>query len=340
MKKPALIAFVGLALWVSLACLCSTSQVPAVVTRASDTPTTRAMPTQDGRPKATPTMPPQPTAATDHGDGQIVFVSCKSQNSLGMGTQCGISIMDANGSRLRQLTNVDGDGAPSLSPNGTRVVFTSGERDRDYEIYTIHTDGSGLKRLTAHPGVDTQPSWSPDGSQIIYTSCSDDSHCYISIMDADGSNPHTLSNTNASFPRWSPDGGQIVFAAGKILNTMNADGTNVRVITNQAQLIYSPVWSPDGSQIAFLTRKTSDGPVEVDVIDKDGRNQRSLTAGYYVVYGGLSWSPDGQKLLFTMNGDGSSTHGASQLYIVNADGSGLQKLDAPCTYCFAGDWGR
>lgn len=339
MKKLALIVFIGLVFFISLACVFSGAKTPTPEAPAADTPDIFAT-IASGLPEGTATVHLEPTAVTVNSKVDIVFVSCKSQNALGMGSQCGIYLMDENGSGLRQLTNADGDGEPSLSPDGGRVVFDSSKRDGDYEIYMIHTDGSGLVRLTTHPGNDLRPSWSPDGNQILYISCSSNSICYISVMNADGSNPKPLLKTDASFLDWSPDGRQIVFAAAKTLNVMNADGTDVRLITTQPQFIYSPVWSPDGSKIAFLVQKTKDGPVEVDVIDKDGKNQHSLTAGYYVIYGGLSWSPDGQKLLFTMNGDGRSTKGASQLYIVNADGSGLQKLEAPCTYCYAGDWVR
>jgi hypothetical protein len=64
-----------------------------------------------------------------------------------------------------------------------------------------------------------------------------------------------------------------------------------------------------GSQIAFLGQKKFGDPIEVDVIGKDGKNQRSLTAGFQAVFGGLSWSPDGQKILFAMRGDGKSLEG-------------------------------
>jgi Tol biopolymer transport system component len=352
MKKLALTVSVCLVLVISLACVFSASGTNATVT-----PGTRSTPVHTGLPKTTATLPLKPTATlpleptatlaleptvtTDHGVGHIVFESCKSASSMGNGMDCGISIMNADGSDMRQLTDLDGDTSPSLSPDGTRVTFVSDKRDGNYEIYLIHTDGSGLARLTTNPGLDLQPSWSPDGSQIMYSSAG-----YIYMVGVDGSNPHPVSNFNASFPRWSPDGRQILFVTGdlgNILNIMDADGTHAQVIkTNQVHMIRSPVMSPDGSKIAFLTQKNPDDLVEVDVIDKDGKNQHSLTDGYQLTYGGLSWSPDGQQLIFTMSGDGKSSQGfpPSQLFFVNADGSGLHKLDASCFYCVWADWGH
>jgi Tol biopolymer transport system component len=124
---------------------------------------------------------------------------------------------------------------------------------------------------------------------------------------------------------------------------MDADGTHVQVInTNPAYLIRSPVMSPDGSKVAFLTQRNRDALAEVDIIDINWKNQHSLTDGYQLTYGGLSWSPDGQQLIFSMNGDGMNSQGfpPAQLFFVNADGSDLHKLNETCSYCVWADWGH
>src|SRR2546428_365633 len=55
----------------------------------------------------------------------------------------------------------------TLSPDGTRIVFTS-LRDGDLDIYTMNVDGTGLKRLTTTLGYDGGPFFSPDGKLIVY----------------------------------------------------------------------------------------------------------------------------------------------------------------------------
>lgn len=355
MKKIALTASLVLILLISLACKFITSQSQTSATNATNTPKTGATSDPIKLPDATDTSAPEPTIpepaiARGNGAGQIVFVSCKNQNVLGMGTECGLNIMNAEGSNLHQLTSMDDDTSPALSPDGTQVAFTSLRRNGNNEIYVINTDRSGLNRLTTNKGEDVSPSWSPDGSQIAYVSGPFETGARLNVfvMGADGSNPHPLTNftnANAVSPRWSPDGSRIVFLMIKnhvfSLNVMNADGSQVQAIkTDQATELGSPTWSPDGSQIAFLSQKTPDGPAEVNLIDQDGTNQHSLTAGFYVNFSGLSWSPDGQKLIFTMRGDGRSLQGTSQLYTMNVDGSDLHKLDMPCIYCYGSDWGR
>jgi Tol biopolymer transport system component len=87
--------------------------------------------------------------------------------------------MNADGSNPRRLTNdggavanIDADAVdqdPAWSPDGRRIAFES-NRDRNYEIYVVNADGSGLERLTNHPAQDALPAWSPDGTRIAFRS--------------------------------------------------------------------------------------------------------------------------------------------------------------------------
>lgn len=50
-------------------------------------------------------------------------------------------------------------GAPAWSPDGNAMVFAS-DRDGDYDIYTMHADGSALEKLTDLPDDEGLPAWS------------------------------------------------------------------------------------------------------------------------------------------------------------------------------------
>ena len=58
---------------------------------------------------------------------------------------------------------------PQWSPKGDTIMFTS-DRDGDFELYTIHPDGSGLRRLTNVPGINAHSAWSSDGEWVAFSS--------------------------------------------------------------------------------------------------------------------------------------------------------------------------
>ena len=205
------------------------------------------------------------------------------------------------GAIQQNLTNDPNDDlAPSWSPDGERIVFSSardGNRDgnqENYEIYVMDADGNNQQRLTDNDFFDTAPSWSPDGKRIAFMS-QRDGHFIgegglsyeIYVMDADGKNTRRLTNNRKSdsSPSWSPDGKWIVFSADRKgdgvnyeIYVMDADGNNQRRLTNNRVDDWSPSWSPDGERIVFVSNP--DGKhenYEIYVMDNDGGNQQKLT---------------------------------------------------------------
>ena len=69
------------------------------------------------------------------------------------------------------------------------IVFAS-DRDGDYDIYVMNSDGSDVRQLTNNDAYDGYPVWSPDGSKIAFLSSRDnrDNQWSLYVMDADGSN--------------------------------------------------------------------------------------------------------------------------------------------------------
>ncbi|HSJ57424.1 MAG TPA: FHA domain-containing protein [Anaerolineae bacterium] len=94
---------------------------------------------------------------------QIVYRGC-----LGGGS-CGLIVANADGSNPHQITKHANDAAPRWSPNGGQITFHS-DRDGNWEIYVINSDGSWLRRITIDPTTQTMPVWSPDGLRIAFRS--------------------------------------------------------------------------------------------------------------------------------------------------------------------------
>ena len=83
--------------------------------------------------------------------------------------------------KLRNITNhAGGHFRPAWSPDGQWLAISS-DRDspnphrpdgfeliQQTDIYVLHPDGSGLRRLTHTNSFAGSPSWSPDGKQIAF----------------------------------------------------------------------------------------------------------------------------------------------------------------------------
>ena len=110
-------------------------------------------------------------------DGRIVYKAIHGAS--------GLYLMNSDGSGPQQLVGDASATAPAASPDGTAIAFMS-QRDGNWEIYLIGTDGTGLRRLTDHPAQDGLPAWSPDGGWIAFVS-DRDREWAIWAMRRDGS---------------------------------------------------------------------------------------------------------------------------------------------------------
>ena len=85
-----------------------------------------------------------------------------------------IWVMDADGSRQRQVTNLGGANfAPFFHPDGRRIIFASNHknpRSRNFDLYLINLDGTGLQQITTSSEFDAFPVFSPDGRQLVWAS--------------------------------------------------------------------------------------------------------------------------------------------------------------------------
>ena len=98
-----------------------------------------------------------------------------------------------------------GKARPTPTPTPTLAVMS--DRDGDFEIYVIDSDGSNVTQLTLNESRDGAPIWSPNGKQIAFNS-ELDGDWDIYVMDADGGNLTQLTfNETSDFAiRWSPKG--------------------------------------------------------------------------------------------------------------------------------------
>ena len=152
-------------------------------------------------------------------DGAEIVYRYWTENERGEG----LRIVDVATGRSRVLTT-QYDTLPFWSPKGDVIMFTRYAPDDrfpydEFDIYTIRSDGTDLKRLTHAEGNDAHSLWSPDGDQILWSSSrfgyKDESPLVINqpqpyaelfVMDADGSNQRPLTDNQyeEGTPAWLP----------------------------------------------------------------------------------------------------------------------------------------
>ena len=211
-----------------------------------------------------------------------------------------------------------------------QIVFANA----DGEIYLIHDDGSGERKLLDSGGG--KPAWSTHGEKIAYEYTSGGS-TQIWVMNADGTGKTQLTSEGRNrAPVWSPDGEKIAFVSNRDgggtdkIYVMNADGTNQTKLTTNAILHESaPSWSPLGDRIAFVRNFLNTGG-KVYVINTDGTGEKRVTDSS-AAEGHPTWSTVGTRIAFQ-----SDQSGRWRVYVANLATNTTKEIvnNAPAT-----DWG-
>jgi Tol biopolymer transport system component len=201
------------------------------------------------------------------------------------------------GGGLARLTTSPGyDAEATIAPDGL-ITFTS-VRDGDMEIYTMNSDGSGVRRLTSRPGPDGGPFFSWDGQQIAFRGRSltagpelDDYRALLKqalwrptelelfVMDRRGANTRQVTAIGkANFaPSWHPDGKRLIFASnvgdprGRDFDIylVNLDGKGLERVTFNSTFDGFPMFSPDGKRLVFASNRNARSEGETNVFIAD-----------------------------------------------------------------------
>src|SRR5437667_4717091 len=168
---------------------------------------------------------------------------------------------------------------PQWSPDGTQLVFT-GFSNGFTDLFIIHRDGTGLRRLTNDKFADLHPAWSPDGKTIAF------------VTDRGGETDFDLLRFgNLRIALLHLESGAI-----DMLGNMEI-GKNI-----------NPVWAPDGRSLAFVSDRT--GIANVFLYDLADGQIYQLTNMFTGVQGitplspVLTWAPQADRMAFVYYEDG------------------------------------
>lgn len=247
--------------------------------------------------------------------GRIAFFT-EHDGGAGPPSRWEIYSFDLRTQEVERLTRNDvGDFDVSWSQSGSELVFarhTGGgvsPRLPNADIFVM-AFGKGVERITSTRRLEAEPAISPDGTKIAFTRWGYDAYpprAEIWAVDRDGSNPVRLTDSRpfgAGNAAWSPDGSRIAFISDRNgdpdLYVMNADGSDVRLLSGSEAWEEDPEWSPDGSTIAFARTPAAANKGGVFLVGAAGGAVTRLTSPEDVA-SSPAWSPEGTRLAFLGN---------------------------------------
>ncbi len=232
----------------------------------------------------------------------------------------------------------------AAQPTGLKIAFNvlQDQKADDYEVYTMDTDGSGLRNITNNKDV-AWTYYSIPGKLLFISDRGACKRCYFLYeSEIDGSNVRKVSNLQLE-DSWmgSRNGGKELVVSGRVdtrvrfqLFVVDRETGKYKQLTNDpAAAFRDPTFSPDGKKIAYVYKKnrTDRGEIEeLYLMNADGSGRRKLTTypasdplakdpGYHV--GPPHWNAKHKFITYQSNQAGKQS-----IYAVTPDGKKQWKL--------------
>ncbi|HJR07694.1 MAG TPA: hypothetical protein VJ842_10570 [Pyrinomonadaceae bacterium] len=179
---------------------------------------------------------------------------------------------------VRQLTFGGENAEAYFSGDGRQLIFQSKRDGRACDqIYTMRADGSDVRMVSTGEGRTTCSYIFPKNpKRILYAST------HLGSRECPPSPDFSKGYVWAIYPSYD-------------IFTANADGSNVKQLTDTAGYDAEATISPNGKKIVFTTMRSGD--LDIYTMDTDGRNVRRLTTelGYD---GGAFFSADSKQIVY------------------------------------------
>jgi Tol biopolymer transport system component/predicted Ser/Thr protein kinase len=218
-------------------------------------------------------------------------------------------LADIDGSNATRLTRGPGalQGSPSWSPDGQWVAFDAGPESGQMDIWTIRTDGSGLRQVTRDPSSEIVPSWSRDGRFIYYASNRTGRFEVWRVAaegrSAEGGVQEQVTSEGGIVPVESVDGQTLYYQAAErgALLARPTSGGRPRTVLPCVPTMFS--WAVGARGIVHVECGPPAGPLGVRqqtlrYLDLASGKDEALATVEGDWIGGLSIAPDGKSLLY------------------------------------------
>lgn len=232
-----------------------------------------------------------------------------------------IFAIDWSGTGLRQVTNTTAllqlfgapfSQSPSITDDGVTIVFFSNYNniftnfDGNFEVFKIRYDSvGGFTALTSTPVGSLGallPTVSGNGGRVAF---------------------YRLAPADAGNPDGSPE----------LFSVAGTGGTVRQLSSTSPLLIGSPDLSPDGSRIVYTYTTDLLGDAELWRVESDGTDRVKVTATALGSVSGPVIAADNRTIVYAAGGNplGTNADGTTEIFRINADGTGLAQLTSDAT---------
>lgn len=164
-----------------------------------------------------------------------------------------LDVMD--GTRRGILSAPGGLVYPSVSPDGKRIAYTSGQFAWDVLEISIP---NGQERTLVSGGVSFLADWAPSGTHFLFAvPTGEKAGIYDRQAGEEAFSRRLVEAAGAAEPHWSPDGKRFVFHsefhAESRLTLVNASGGgSVLLDSTRSGKLTGMSWSPDGQWVSYI----------------------------------------------------------------------------------------
>jgi TolB protein len=221
---------------------------------------------------------------------------------------------------IKQLSFGGENAEAYFSADGKQLIFQATREGHGCDqIYTMNVDGSNVKMISNGEGRTTCSYFFPGNKRVLYSST------------------HLGDKQCPPRPDFSRGYVWAVYPAFDVF-TANADGSDLKQLTNTPGYDAETTITLDGKKLVFTSMR--DGDLDIYTMDADGKNVRRLTneLGYD---GGPFWSYDGKQIVYRAHHPKTDKDKAEytsllkdnlirptvlEIFVMNADGSNKRQV--------------
>ena len=272
-------------------------------------------------------------------DGTQIIYTRRQVNKLEDRFDATLWIVSVDGTKNRFLAK---GGGARWSPDGTRIAYLADGEPRGTQLFVRWMDAEGAtSQITRVDQSIADIKWSPDGKSIGFSMVVPTERVWKIDMPAAPQGAHwTPAPKYENTLHYRQD--RVGFTKPGFLHlfVVSADGGTPRAITSGEWNVGARFdgqsggvgwdWAPDGKSVVVAAIDDpkpdliyrSSAILSVDVASGARRRLTSQEGEW----NSPSFSPDGKKIAFVGNSETKASYHADEIYLMNADGTGAQKL--------------